>query len=187
MKRLTRPFTHHGAHAKKSRLLRLASAPVVGAVAVLASGLGGGVAYAYFTSHGSGIGSATTYTPQGITVTAAATPAANPTLYPGGPAATVHFTVDNPNPYQVTFTGWSGAILSTVAPVGANACTIADFQIASASGSFASALAVPANTASSPGVSGTAGAVVELKNSAQNGCQGATVTVLLTLTGGRSQ
>ncbi len=159
---------------------------VIGAVAALVIGLGTGTAYAYFTSHTSGTGALTTGSAQGITVTAVASPGADANLYPGGPSVAVNFTVNNPNPYAVSFTGWSGAVLSTVTPVGSNTCTTGDFQIAAASGSFGSALSIPANTPSSPGVSGTASGVVQLTGTAQNGCQGATVTVTLTLTGGES-
>ncbi len=155
------------------------------AAGALALGLGGGAAYAYFTSHGSGTGHATSGSAQAITVTAATSPGADSSLYPGGSGTAVHFTVNNPNPYAVSFTGWSSATLSSVTPVGANTCTTADFQIAATSGAFGPSLTVPANTLSSPGVSGAANGVVELKSSAQNGCQGATVFVTLTLTGGQ--
>jgi len=160
--------------------------PIAGAAAALTAGLGAGGAYAYFTTHGSGAGTTTSASPKSITVTALGTPVAATNLFPGGPGVAVNFTVNNPNPYAVSFTGWSGAALSTVTPVGSNACTTSDFQIASASGSFGSALNIPANTPSSPGVSGTANGVVQLKTTAQNGCQGATVIVTLTLTGGSS-
>ena len=118
-------------------------------------------------------------------MSAVASPGADSNLYPGGPAVAVHFTVNNPNLYPVTFTGWSGATVSNVTPVGANTCTTGDFQIAAASGSFSPALSIPANTPSSPGVSGMADGVVQLTTTAENGCQGATVTVTLTLTGGQ--
>jgi hypothetical protein len=168
----------------KTRRRHRGVVPVAGAAAALVVGLGGGSAYAYFSGHGSGSGHATTGSSTGITVTAVAAPGADANLYPGGPGVAVHFTVNNPNHLQVTFTGWSGAAISGVTPVGSNACTTGDFQIAAASGSFGSSLTIPANTASSPGVSGTANGVVQLKTTAQNGCQGATVTVSLTLTGG---
>ena len=96
----------------------------------------------------------------------------------------MHFTVNNPNSYPVSFTGWSGAALSGVTPAGSNTCTTSDFQIAASSGAFGPLLTIPANTPSVPGVSGMATGVVELKSSAENGCQGATVFVALTLTGG---
>jgi hypothetical protein len=168
----------------KTRRRHRGLVPVAGAAAALAVGLGGGSAYAYFTSTGSGTGHATTGSSTGVTVTAVAVPGADANLYPGGPAAAVHFTVNNPNSQRVTFTGWSGAALTGVTPVGSNTCTTGDFQIAAASGTFGSSLTIPANTPSSPGVSGTANGVVQVKTTAQNGCQGATVTVSLTLTGG---
>jgi hypothetical protein len=168
----------------KRRTWRLV--PLAGAAAALTAGLGGGAAYAYFTSTGSGTGHASTGSASGITVTAVASPSADSTLYPGGTGSAVHFIVNNPNPYQVSFTRWSGATLSGVTPVGANTCTTGDFQIASASGSFSPTLTIAANTPSSPGVAGTAAGVLQLKTSAQNGCQGAKVTVTLTLTGGKS-
>lgn len=159
--------------------------PVAGAAAALAAGLGGGGAYAYFTSHGSGTGHTATGSAQGTTVTAVASPTADANLYPGGLSVAVNFTVNNPNPYAVSFTGWSGASIATVTPVGSNTCLPGDFQIASGatSGTFSPALSVPSG---SPGVSGTANGVMQLKTTAQNGCQGSTVTVTLTLTGGKS-
>ena len=160
---------------------------VIGSAAALAAGgLGGGSAFAHYTSHGSGTGSTSIGSAHAITVTAVSSPGANANLYPGGPAVAVNFTVNNPNSYAVSFTGWSAATLSTVTPVGSNTCTTSDFQIAAASGTFSPALSIPANTPSSPGVSGIANGVVDLATTAENGCQGATVTVTLTLTGGQS-
>lgn len=159
---------------------------VAGAVVTLIIAAGAGLAFAYFTSSGAGTGSATAGSAQAITVTAVSSPAASANLYPGGSAVAVNFTVNNPNSYAVSFTGWSSATLSKVTPVGSNTCTTSDFQIAAASGSFSPALSIPANTPSLPGVSGIANSVVDLATTAQNGCQGATVTVTLTLTGGKS-
>ena len=150
------------------------------------SGLGGGAVYAYFTSHGSGTGHATTGSAQSIAVTAQASPSADATLFPGGSGSAVHFNVSNPNPYAVSFTGWSGATVSSVTPLAGSTCTSGDFTITSAAGSFAT-LNVAAETGGNPGTaSGTANGVVGLKSTAQTGCQGATVSVTLTLTGGKS-
>jgi hypothetical protein len=63
-------------------------------VAVAAIVAVGGVAFAYWTSTGTGSGSATTGTSSGFTVTSSA-PTGGP-LTPGGPAETVGFTVTNP-------------------------------------------------------------------------------------------
>ncbi len=158
---------------------------LLGAAVALIVGLSGGAAYAYFSGHGSGVGHTTAGSTLPITATAVTSPGADSNLYPGGPGVAVHFTVNNPNSYAVSFTGWSGATLSSVTPVGSNTCTTSDFQIAAASGAFGPSLTIPANTPSSPGASGSANGVVELKSTAENGCQGATVIVTLTLTGGQ--
>jgi hypothetical protein len=63
------------------------------AAAILLSG-GGGVAFAYWTSSGSGAGVASTGTATAFTVTTS-DPTGGP-LTPGGPAETVTFTVANP-------------------------------------------------------------------------------------------
>jgi hypothetical protein len=175
-----------GKHANVS-VLRPQCILLGGAALAVIVGLGGGAAYGYFSSHGSGTGHATTTSAQVITVTAVSSPSADTTLFPGGTGSAVHFTVNNPNAYAVAFTGWSGTTLASVAPLAGSTCTTSDFQIAAASGTFSPALMIPAHTSSSPGVSGTANGVVELKSTAQNGCQGATVTVTLPLTGGTSQ
>jgi hypothetical protein len=159
---------------------------VAATTAALAFGLSGGGAYAYFTSHGTGTGHATSGSALAITVTAQASPAADPTLLPGGTGSAVHFNVSNPNPYAVSFTGWSAATLASVTPLGANTCTTGDFTITNASGGFAT-LNVAAETGGNPGTAaGTANGVVALKSTAQTGCQGATVFVTITLSGGKS-
>lgn len=186
MRRLVGPPGTPTVHSKASSRLRALLRFSASAGVALALGLAGGGAWAYFTSQGSGSGLTSTDSPTPIAVTAAASPAADENLYPGGPAVAVHFTVNNPNAYAVTFTGWSTATLSAVSPVGSNTCTTSDFQIAADSGTFSPIVSIPANTPASPGVSGAANGVVQLKPSAQNGCQGALVTVTLTLTGGKS-
>ena len=165
--------------------MRRRSLVLLGATVALVVGLSGGAAFAYFASTGSGTGHTTAGSAQAITVTAVSSPGADSNLYPGGPGVAVHFTVNNPNSYPVSFTGWSGAALSGVVPAGSNTCTMSDFQIATSTGAFGPLLTVPANTPSSSGVSGTANGVVELKSTAENGCQGATVFVTLTLMGGQ--
>jgi hypothetical protein len=165
--------------------MRRGSILLLGAAVALVIGLSSGVAFAYFTATGSGTGHGTTGSTQAITVTALTSPGADSNLYPGGPGVAVHFTVNNPNSYPVSFTGWSAAALSGVTPAGSNTCTTSDFQIAASSGAFGPLLTVPANTPSASGVSATATGVVQLKSTAENGCQGATVFVTLTLTGGQ--
>ena len=83
----------------KARRRHWGLVPVAGAAAALTAGLGGGGAFAYFTSR---VRARVDHagSPQGITVTAVGLPAADPNLYPGGPGVAVHFTVNNPNPYK---------------------------------------------------------------------------------------
>ena len=69
-------------------------AVLVAAVTVV--GVGGGLAYAYWTAGGSGTGSATTGTSAGFTIASTA-PTGGP-LTPGGLTETVAFTVTNPGP-----------------------------------------------------------------------------------------
>jgi hypothetical protein len=74
---------------------------------VIASVLGGGVAYAYWQSGGSGSGSAGTGT---MTISGAALSGdtANSSLYPGGSADAI-LTVFNPNGYPVQVVAITGA------------------------------------------------------------------------------
>jgi hypothetical protein len=105
----------------------------LGVVASLAIAAG---AFAYFTSTGSGTGSATVGSPANWTVTDTSTPV---TLYPGAGSFAVTGTVVNP-------TGGAHQLLSTLtvtigAPTGTGtdssiaACTAADFALTSANSS----------------------------------------------------
>src|SRR5579864_6066996 len=78
---------------------------VIGGAAALAAVLaGGGVAFATWSASGSGTGSALAYTAQPVTVNAVALTSSAASLYPGGPAGNVYFTVTNPNPYAIKIT-----------------------------------------------------------------------------------
>ena len=92
-------------------LLAVVSAAVVAAV--------GG--YAYFTTTGTGTGSATVGTDSGVTLHATTAGL----LYPGGPSRTVSFTVDNPsNGHQ-----WVGTIHLVTVDTGVAGCSGADFTM----------------------------------------------------------
>jgi len=92
-------------------LLAVVSAAVVAAV--------GG--YAYFSTTGTGTGSATVGTDSGVTLHATTAGL----LYPGGPSRTVSFTVDNPsNGHQ-----WVGTIHLVTVDTGVVGCSGADFTM----------------------------------------------------------
>jgi protein-S-isoprenylcysteine O-methyltransferase Ste14 len=92
-------------------LLAVVSAAVVAAV--------GG--YAYFTTTGTGTGSASVGTDSGVTLHATTAGL----LYPGGPSQTVSFTVDNPSSGHQ----WVGTIHLVSVATGVAGCLGADFTM----------------------------------------------------------
>jgi hypothetical protein len=70
---------------------------------VLIGFLGSGIAYAYWTTQGTGSGNATTGNLQTVTIDTVSFPTATAVrLYPGGPTTPVTITVTNPNSFPVT-------------------------------------------------------------------------------------
>ena len=93
-----------------------------GAAAVIVAG-GAGVAFAYWTSDGTGTGSATTGDSKNFVVTVDALTGAD--LTPGGPTDTVNFTVKNPGSGNQNFSLAKAKVVKT-----SNAgCTAADFAV----------------------------------------------------------
>src|ERR1700733_13926281 len=72
--------------------------------AVVAIAVSAGVAVALWSASGSGTGSALAYTAQPVTVNSLALSSSSASLFPGGPAGNVYFTVQNPNPYPIKLT-----------------------------------------------------------------------------------
>ncbi len=146
----------------------------------LAAGLllgAGGAAFAYFTATGTGTGNASGYTAVESTVTAAT---GNGDLYPGGPDTAVNFTVNNPNPYNIQFTGYT---LSNLTLVSGGPCTVSggtpDVSIASGSGSITALPVAHGATATA----GTIPGAISMATTADDGCQGAVFSVTVNLTG----
>jgi hypothetical protein len=147
----------------------------VGLVAVCVFAVAG-VAYAYWTSSGTGTGSATTAEPDVITVNQTSTVSG---LYPGGPAQALSGNFDNPNPGSI-FVGSISAAISAVTGPNISAgtpCSAADYQL----NGFP--VTVNAQIPSGSGVGSWSGGSLQLLNtgSNQNGCKGATVTVAYTV------
>jgi hypothetical protein len=149
---------------------RRAAAIAAGTAAVVVAGT---IAYAYWTNSGTGSGSAAVGNNATITVnqTSAVTG-----LYPGGPAAALSGTFDNPNQskvyvHQVTasLTSVSNGTADGTKP----ACTIADFQLSDNPATVDAEI--------NPGTaSGAWGSVhVALKNGAanQDNCKNATLNI----------
>lgn len=158
---------------KLTKSMKLASAVGAGTIIVGSAG----VAVAMWSATGSGSGSATAYTAQAITATAVGSPTAATNLYPGGSAVAVQFTTANPNPYPVSFSGWSNGLVTAVTG-GAGSCATTDFTFpATGTASNTAAALATAATGSLP-------AALSMNSTALDGCQGAKVTVTFTLTGG---
>jgi len=133
----------------------------------------GGVAVALWTANGSGPGEARALSAVSLTVNGAAGTA---DLYPGFTQGDIYFTVNNPNPYAVTFTSFSVGTITTpdAGCVGADNVTVAAGAIN---------IVVAAN-ASNDGHS--IPDVVTMIAGAPDACQGETFTIALTLTGTQS-
>lgn len=128
----------------------------------------GGVAFAYWTTSGSGSGSAATGNTSPITINSAAVTG----LYPGTTPTAISGTFTNPNPGQV----YVNQVTVKVDPAWTlgttNPCTAADFAVTQ-----------PTATARQIVTGDTwSGATIQLKNLAtnQDNCKGVTVPLLFT-------
>ena len=154
------------------------AALLVGAVgvAVLTTGTG----FAYWEASGAGSGAAAAGTATPLT-TVATTASATSLLYPGGPAADVRLTVSNPNPYPVTITSVAanGAVTA-----GAGAGTCVTTGVALATPTAGLPFTVPARNGTTNGsVTVTLTGAAQMSNASENGCQGATFSIPVTLAG----
>jgi hypothetical protein len=138
-----------------------------------------GLVYAAWTTTGGGSGYAKAGTAQALsTVDVSASTTA--TLYPGGPAGDVTIRISNPNTYPVTVTGVTGNGAIT-ADAGHASCTTTGVSFTNQTGL---SISVPAK---SGGVNGetqtTLSGAASMSNASVNGCQGATFTIPVTLSG----
>jgi hypothetical protein len=135
----------------------------------------GGIAYALWSADGSGSGTAQARTAADITLAVDTSQAAD--LYPGFTGGNIYFKASNTNPYGVTFTGWTaGAVVSSDEEnCPASLVTVDDSDPIS--------IPVAANASD---VQKEIDGVVSLSSLADDGCQGVTFTIPLTLTGSQS-
>jgi hypothetical protein len=153
------------------RLLILVSAPVA------AVGIGVGVAAAVWSATGTGSGAGAGTVAQNLVVTAITPSGSGASLYPGGPAGQVYFTVANPNPYAITITS-----LSWGTPVSTNttSCPSANISL-DPNAPTAASISIPANAPA--GTAYQINGVLDMAHSAPNGCQGVAFDIPLTVTG----
>lgn len=140
-------------------------------VAVAVAMVGAGSVAALWSASGTGSGQTSALTAQTITV-AAATGASD--LYPGFTGGDVFFTLDNTNPYPVTFASMT---TGTVTSSNQTACPSSNVTVAGATG--LSLVAAAGATTSTQSIAN----VVSMAAGAPDGCQGVTFTVALTLSG----
>jgi hypothetical protein len=140
--------------------------PVAALVAVLVAG----GAYAYWTTNGSGTGSAGTGSDSGVTVAQVGTISG---LVPGGNAQAVDFKINNPISTKQYIHSVQVSIASvTKAASATGSCDAGDFTVVQPN-AINSDL-VPGDTSFSP-----SGATIAMKDLAtnQDGCKGATVNL----------
>ena len=146
---------------------RTIAAGTVGAVAV------SGIAYAFWTSSGSGEGTATTASdasPVTIVQTSSVT-----NLAPGAPAQALSGTITNPNQAPVFIGGISASL--TVVPLTGQTCSVDDYTLVQP-GRVDKEVAVDDTTT-------WGGGSIAFNNKPsvdQNGCKGATVRIAYTVT-----
>ena len=147
------------------------------AATTFAIGIGGGLAFAAWSVSGSGSGGAAATVAQGVTVSAVTPSGAAATLYPGGPASSVYFTVNNPNPYGVNITS---VTWGTPISLNTTACPSANITLSPSAPTTGLSIAVPPNPQtggfSIPGV-------LVLGHGAPDGCQGTSFSIGMTVTG----
>jgi hypothetical protein len=138
----------------------------------LVLGIGSGAAYAYWTSHGTGSGTASTGIARSVTVQAASGTLSSE-LVPGG-TSDLLVQLNNPNTYSVTIVGIAQNGAPT--PVGGAGCTSAN-----------SGVSVPTQAGLNITV-GTGTQLVHIPNGASmdlssaSGCQGASFHLPVTVT-----
>jgi len=150
---------------------------VLAAIITVALAIGSGVAYAYWTSGGTGTGSAVATTPVG-TITVNQTSAVTG-LYPGATAVALSGDFNNSNTGAAHIASITAAVTSiTNGGVGLPLCTTGDFLIG---GSFTppGGLDIPAGN----NKGAWSGLTIQLQNTTanQDSCKGATANITYTV------
>lgn len=132
-----------------------------------------GIAFAAWTSNGSGSGTAASDPRQAVTFSTASS---NGTIYPTGPAGHVTLTVANPNHYKVELSGWSmtGAYYSTDTSHTTDVTTTCGLHFSSSATPL-----IPGDATAAPvDLSGA----LSMDNTSDNACANQTFDITLTAT-----
>jgi hypothetical protein len=138
--------------------------------------------YAAWTTNGGGSGYAKAGTAEALT-TVDVSASTTATLYPGGPAGDVLIKVSNPNPYPVKVTGvaLNGSNADIAADAGHASCTPTGVSFTNQTGLT---ISVPAKSGGTNGeTQATLSGAASMSNASVNGCQGATFTIPVTISG----
>jgi hypothetical protein len=141
------------------------------AIAVLVVGVVG-LVYAAWVTSGTGSGYAKSTSAQNLT-TSVVVPSA--TLYPGA-NGDVAVTINNPNPYPVQVTAISNGTGAITGTGGTGTCTTTGVTFTNQTGLT---IAVAANSSTTSTLTGAA----HMSNASDDGCQSATFTIPVALTG----
>jgi hypothetical protein len=135
------------------------------------------VVFAAWSASGTGTGSALANTAQTVTVNAVALSNSAASLFPGGPAGNVYFTVTNPNPYPIKITN-----IAWGTPVSANpaACPSSVISVDPGAPTSGFNMTIPASGTSTVQ---QVNAVLDLSVNATDACQGNAFNVPMTVTG----
>jgi len=150
---------------------------VVLAAATALLTLGAGIAFAAWTATGEGTGRATATGAAVVTVNVAS---GAPDLYPGFDAGDLYFTLDNPNPYPVTFTAMVPGPGGIVSSDELNCPGSDNVTIVPTSGITVAVDAESTTAASIPDVVG-------MDVDAPDACQGVTFDISVVLSGMQGQ
>lgn len=150
---------------------------IIGGAVTIGAVFAGVAAYATWSASGSGTGSALADTEQTVTLNAVALTGSQASLYPGGPAGNVYFTVTNPNPYAVKITNvtWGTPVSSSP-----SACASSLISVDTNAPTSGLSITIPADGTSS---AEEIASVLDLSSSATDACQGNGFTVPMTVSG----
>lgn len=161
---------------KRTRRFRTVAGTIV---FLLASAV---AAFAFWSTVGNGSGNTKASSNVNSTVVASVAPSVDSGLWPGNAEATdLHFTVNNPNPYDVTF---SSATVGAV--TGSGGCAASEFETTAGTINLSAPLSVAAGDTAVVGIVPEAIKLLNL-NENQDDCQGATISAVVTLTGTQDQ